>query len=95
MFAAGLQDVGRARVFGDTTAGQALPATMYRLPNHDVLMYAVADFFTKRGTRLDRRGVIPDEVTPVRRADLLAGRDLALQGALRWLRTDRSRANTP
>ncbi|MFN8571013.1 MAG: S41 family peptidase [Gemmatimonadaceae bacterium] len=95
MFAAGLQDAGRARVFGDTTAGQALPATLYRLPNQDVLMYAVADFVTKRGTRLDRRGVIPDEVVPVRRPDLIAGRDLALQSAIRWIRTDRARANTP
>ncbi|MFN8580149.1 MAG: S41 family peptidase [Gemmatimonadaceae bacterium] len=96
IFAAGLQDAGRARVFGDTTAGQALPATTYRLPNQDVLMFAVADFVTKRGNRLDRRGVIPDEVTPLRRSDLLAGRDLALAAALRWIRTDRSaKANTP
>jgi carboxyl-terminal processing protease len=95
IFAAGLQDAERARVFGDTTAGQALPATMYRLPNHDVLMYAVANFVTKKGTRLDGRGVVPDEVIPLRRADLLAGRDLALQGALRWVRSDRTRASTP
>ncbi len=95
MFAAGLQDAGRARIFGDTTAGQALPATLYRLPNHDVLMYVVADFVTKRGTRLDRRGVIPDEVAPLRRTDLIAGRDVALQSAIRWIRSDRARANTP
>ena len=95
IFAAGLQDAERARVFGDTTAGQALPATMYRLPNRDVLMYAVADFVTRKGARLDGRGVVPDELIPLRRADLVAGRDLALQGALRWVRSDRSRASTP
>ncbi len=95
MFAVGLQDAGRARAFGDTTAGQALPATMYRLPNQDVLMYAVADFVTTKGARLDGRGVIPDEVIPLRRVDLVAGRDLALRGALRWVRSDRSRASTP
>ncbi|MEP7346716.1 MAG: S41 family peptidase, partial [Gemmatimonadaceae bacterium] len=94
MFAAGLQAAERARVFGDTTAGQALPATLYRLPNRDVLMYAVADFVTKKGVRLDGRGVIPDDVIPLRRTDLLAGRDLALQGALRWVRNDRFTAHT-
>jgi carboxyl-terminal processing protease len=85
IFAAGLQASGRARVFGDTTAGQALPATFLRLPDGDVFMYAVADFVTARGTRLEGRGVIPDEVHPLTRADLLAGRDAALAAALRWI----------
>lgn len=95
MFAAGLQDAARARVFGDTTAGQALPATLRRLPNQDVLMYAVADFVTKHGVRLDGRGVVPNEVTPLRRADLLAGRDVALAAAIRWVRAELPRASTP
>lgn len=95
IFAAGLRDAGRARVFGDTTAGQALPATLYRLPDGDVLMYAIADFTTRTGMRLDRRGVIPDEVVPLRRTDLLAGRDLALDAALRWIRAERGRVSSP
>ncbi|HST60420.1 MAG TPA: S41 family peptidase, partial [Longimicrobium sp.] len=37
IFAGGLQALGRARVFGATSAGQALPSLMPRLPNGDVL----------------------------------------------------------
>jgi carboxyl-terminal processing protease len=44
IFAAGLQGVQRARVFGGQSAGQALPAMMVRLPTNDVLMHAIADF---------------------------------------------------
>jgi carboxyl-terminal processing protease len=91
IFAAGLQEMGRARLFGDTTAGQALPATFLRLPNRDMLMFVVGDFTSARGVRIEGRGAIPDEVIPLARADLLAGRDAAMDAALRWLSTERAR----
>lgn len=84
-FAGGMQSVGRARVFGQTTAGQALPATLLRLPTGDVLMYVVADFTLPGGDRLEGRGVIPDQETPLRIRDLVAGRDAAMDAALAWL----------
>ncbi|MCR4341104.1 MAG: S41 family peptidase [Gemmatimonadaceae bacterium] len=85
IFAAGMQYLRRARVFGDTTSGQALPALMKRLPNDDVLLHVFSDYKLPDGTRLEVRGVIPDQVEPVSRADLLAGRDAALLAALRWI----------
>lgn len=84
-FAGGMQALGRARVFGERTAGQALPATLLRLPSGDVLMYVVADFTAPDGSRIEGRGVIPDEVVPLERAALLAGRDGAEAAALAWL----------
>lgn len=84
-FTGGMQSLGRARVFGETSMGQALPALFSRLPNGDVLIHAYADFLTADGTRLEGRGVIPDEIVPVTRADLLAGRDRALDAALAWI----------
>jgi carboxyl-terminal processing protease len=85
IFAAGMQHGGRARVFGDTSAGQALPATAARLPNRDVLMHVVADLTAPDGTRIEGRGVIPDQPVPLQRADLLAGRDAALEAAVAWI----------
>jgi carboxyl-terminal processing protease len=80
-----MQSVGRARVFGQQTMGQALPALFDRLPNGDVLIHAYGDFVTADGTRLEGRGVIPDEVVPLQRADLLDGRDRTLEAALAWI----------
>jgi carboxyl-terminal processing protease len=85
-FAAGLQAHGRARVFGETSAGQALPAMLVRLPNQDVLMHAFADYTDPHGQRIEGRGVVPDQPVPLRRADLLAGRDAPLDAALEWIR---------
>lgn len=84
-FAGGMQSIGRARVFGQPSMGQALPALFDRLPNGDVLIHAYGDFVTADGTRLEGRGVIPDEIQPLRREDLLAGRDRPLEAALAWI----------
>jgi len=86
IFAQALQVLGRARVFGETSAGAALPSRLERLPNDDVLQFAFADFVDPEGTRLEGRGVIPDQTVPLLRADLLAGRDAPVEAALAWIR---------
>lgn len=96
-FAGGMQSLGRVRVFGQRSMGQALPALFSRLPNGDVLIHAYADFVTADGTRLEGRGVVPDEPVALDRDALLAGRDRTLEAALAWFdtlsvpRTERSR----
>jgi carboxyl-terminal processing protease len=92
-FAGGLQSLGRVRVFGQTSMGQALPALFDRLPNGDVFIHAWGDFVTGTGVRLEGRGVVPDEPTPLTREDLLAGRDRPLEAALAWV--DRAKASRP
>jgi carboxyl-terminal processing protease len=84
-FAGGMQSIGRARVFGQSSMGQALPAVFDRLPNGDTLIHAYGDFVTADGTRLEGRGVVPDEEVPLTRQDLLAGRDATLERALHWI----------
>jgi carboxyl-terminal processing protease len=85
IFAAGLQAVGRARVFGSSTAGQALPALMVPLPTGDVLMHAIADFTAPGGARIEGRGVVPDVYVALNRADLLRRRDAPLEAAMLWI----------
>ena len=46
---------------------------------------------TANGTRLEGRGVIPDEVVPIRREALAAGRDDTLEVALAWIDSERAR----
>ena len=90
IFAAGMQSVRRARLFGVTSAGQALPAQLFRVPSGDVLMYVVADFTAPDGRRIEGQGAVPDETVPVTRADLLAGRDAPVLAALRWIDAERT-----
>jgi carboxyl-terminal processing protease len=91
-FTGGLQSLGRARVFGETSMGQALPALFDRLPNGDVLIHAWGDFVTGTGVRIEGRGVVPDEPVAPSRDALLAGRDLPLERALAWI--DRAAAES-
>ncbi len=93
-FAGGMQSLGRARVFGQASMGQALPALFQRLPNGDVMIHAYGDFVTSNGTRLEGRGVVPDEIVPINREALLSGRDLTLEAALAWIDQARA-AGTP
>jgi carboxyl-terminal processing protease len=83
-FAGGLQALGRARVFGTRTSGQALPAATQRLVTGDVLLYAVGDFVTSAGERLEGAGVKPDVEVPITPEALAAGRD-AEAAALGWI----------
>jgi carboxyl-terminal processing protease len=84
-FAAGMQATGRARVFGDPSAGQALPAAMLRLPSGDVMMFPIADHEDSNGRRVEGVGVQPDMPAPLTRRALKAGGDPALDAARAWL----------
>jgi carboxyl-terminal processing protease len=84
-FTGGLQGIGRARVFGVRTMGQALPAATRTLADGEVLEYAVGDFVTAAGRRLEGAGVQPDEIVPLTPGDLRRGRDPVLAAALAWI----------
>lgn len=95
IMAAGLQEAGRARIFGETSAGAALPSLFKALPTSDLLQYAIADVQTPRGVLIEGRGVIPDEVVVTSLADLAAGRDPVRAAAERWVNAEREGRSTP
>ncbi|MGK2961107.1 MAG: S41 family peptidase [Gemmatimonadaceae bacterium] len=85
IFAAGMQRIGRARVFGQRSAGAALPALMNRLPSDDVFVHAVADFTDPEGRRIEGSGAEPDVEVPLSVGVLSEGRDGPMEEALRWI----------
>ena len=88
IFAGGLRDLKRARIFGTRSAGAALPSQFERLPNGDGFQYAMATYKSANGQTLEGTGVIPDQPAPLTRAALLAGHDPALDAAVQWLQHD-------
>jgi carboxyl-terminal processing protease len=85
VMAGGMQDIGRARVFGTRTGGAALPSLIERLPNGDGFQFAVANYISASGRVLEGQGVIPDEEVSLDRATLLAGKDPVIEAAVRWI----------
>ncbi|HLH41960.1 MAG TPA: S41 family peptidase [Bryobacteraceae bacterium] len=86
IFAGGLKDLRRARVFGTRSAAAALPSLIERLPNGDGFQHAIANYVSEGGQPLEGSGVIPDVEVMLTRQALLAGRDPVLEAALQWIR---------
>jgi carboxyl-terminal processing protease len=84
ILAQGLKDLGRARIFGMRTAGEALPSAIIVLPDGDRFQYPEANYTSFKGRVLEGNGVEPDVVVRPTIAALLAGHDLALESAIAW-----------
>lgn len=82
VFAGGMQDIGRAVVVGERSAGAALPSIFAKLPTGALFQYAIADFKTPKGVLIEGRGVIPDKEVKLTRRTLLEGRDTQLEAAI-------------
>jgi carboxyl-terminal processing protease len=88
-FAAGLKDIGRARIIGSRTSGGVLASVIERLPNGDGFQYAFAEFVSANGVSLEGRGVEPHMVVSPSRIALLEERDPALETAVTWIREEK------
>jgi carboxyl-terminal processing protease len=87
IFAGGMQDLKRARIFGTRTAGAALPSFIEQLPNGDGFQCATANYISEGGKPLEGAGVLPDVFVAPKRELLLQGRDAAIESAIHWIHT--------
>jgi carboxyl-terminal processing protease len=86
IFSAVLQDHGRAKIIGRTTAGAVLASWFYRLPDGGELQLSRQDYVSPKGRRIEATGVRPDIEVPRTLEDLRTGRDRDLEEALKILR---------
>jgi carboxyl-terminal processing protease len=91
VFSGGIQEIGRAVIVGERSAGAALPSFIQKLPTGALFQFAVADFRTPKGVLIEGRGVIPDVEARYDRASLLAGRDAQLEAAVEQIRKSREK----
>lgn len=92
IFAGGLKDLGRARIFGSTTAGAVLPSIVEKLLNGDGFQYAFANYRSEKGDVLEGNGVKPDVEVDHTREALLQGKDLILETALEWIEKSKEKS---
>jgi carboxyl-terminal processing protease len=85
VFAAGLQDIGRASTVGERSAGAVLPSVFDTLPTGAIFQYAISDYTSPKNVLIEGRGVVPDREVKETREALLEGRDLQLETALKQI----------
>jgi C-terminal processing protease CtpA/Prc len=81
-FAAGMQDLGRARIFGQKSMGAALPSMIDVLPSGDRLQYVIANYVSVGGGAIEGRGVVPDVAIE---ASGQQNQDPVLDAAMEWI----------
>jgi carboxyl-terminal processing protease len=81
VFTSGMQEIGRAKVVGETSAGAVLPSVMEALPTDATFQYAVSDYRSPKNVLIEGRGVTPDVEVKQTREGLLKGHDLPLETA--------------
>ncbi len=90
IFAGGLKDLGRAKIFGERTAAAALPSLIEKLPNGDGFQYAIANYISEGGKPLEGNGVTQDVPVKLTREALLAGHDPVVDAAMDWIKQQSS-----
>ena len=86
IFGAALRESGRAFIIGQSTCGCVLAIRhRHTLPDGGELDVSEMDYLTAAGTRLEGRGLKPDETITLNLQDLRAHRDRALERAVEHL----------
>lgn len=85
IFAGGMKDLKRARIFGRRSAGMALPSAIEKLPTGDGFQYTTANYNSAGGKALEGLGVEPDVLIEVTRKQLLTGLDATRLAARQWI----------
>lgn len=94
IFVAALKAAGRAQVIGTETCGCVLAIrNRHALPDGGTLDVSEMDFQTPSGQRLEKQAIKPDQVVRVRRADLYAEKDRAMELAVLELKTRSANLN--
>jgi carboxyl-terminal processing protease len=82
VFAAAMQESGRAVILGRTSYGGVLNSTQAPLPTGGIMMYPHHDMTTAKGGRIEGRGVVPDIPVEISRAGLYRGKDTVIERAV-------------
>lgn len=86
IFAAVLQDHGRATLVGRKTAGAVLASLSHDLPGGGELQLSEEDYMAPKGRRIEGNGIEPDIAVRRSLADVRSGKDRDLEAALEALR---------
>jgi len=81
-----MQEIGRAKIIGETSAGGVLPSVFDTLPTDAIFQYAISDYKSPKNILIENRGVIPDTEIKLSCQALLDGRDVQIEEAIKQIK---------
>jgi carboxyl-terminal processing protease len=84
ILAAGLQESGRVKIFGQRSMGAALPSQFIAIGQAFFLQIPFATYETPSGRDIEGQGVHPDVEVIASKQDLIQGHDPVLFKAIQW-----------
>ncbi len=85
IFAAGMQDAKKAKLFGTTTSGKCLPSMFFKLPSGFRLQTVMGSIIRVNGKGIEHIGVKPDEKVVLSIKSLRKGQDNVIEAAGSYL----------
>ncbi|MBU8901306.1 MAG: PDZ domain-containing protein [Victivallales bacterium] len=85
IFAAGMQDAEKAKLFGTTTSGKCLPSMFFKLPSGFRLQTVTGNIIRANGKGIERIGVSPDKKLILSIKSLRKGNDNVIEVARNYL----------
>ena len=85
IFAAGMQDAKKARLFGTTTSGKCLPSMFFKLPCGFRLQTVMGNIVRANGKGIEHIGVKPDKKVILSIKSLRKGHDNVIEAARSYL----------
>ncbi len=85
IFAAVMQENGRAKLIGEKTAGAVSAGYMRPLPYGAGMMVTVSEILTAKGVKLEKVGAKPDVESKLSKESIEAGKDTQLEEAIKAL----------
>ncbi len=82
---AAMKEYNVATIIGEKTYGKGTVQTMVELDGGALLKVTIQRWFTPMGKNVDGKGITPDKVVELKRADVDAERDPQLDAAKAWL----------
>jgi carboxyl-terminal processing protease len=81
IFSGAMKDYHRAKIVGTKTFGKGMVQKIISLPNSTGINLTIAKYLTPKGKDINKIGISPDVVMPLRAVDIRQKKDLQLESA--------------
>ncbi len=81
IFSGAMKDYHKAKLIGTKTYGKGMVQKIIPMPNETGLNLTVAKYLTPKGNDINKLGINPDIEMPIKKADILARKDVQLEKA--------------